>query len=139
MIILDTNIVSELGKKEPNAGVLSWLEAQTDEPLFLTVISLAELRSGVMSLPEGKRRRELDAFVSFIIEDTYDGMILAFDHRAAEVYAHITATLKKAGRSVGAHDAMIASIALAHDASVATRNTKDFAPCGSKIINPFDS
>ena len=137
MIVLDTNVVSELIKKAPDPKVVTWFESQTGADLFLSALTVAELRSGVLNLPRGKRRDELDAFVSYIIDDEYAELILAFDKHAAEAYALITANLRKQGISVGQNDAMIAAIALVHGAPVATRNAKHFTPCGVEVINPF--
>ena len=139
MIILDTNIASELTKSPMNATVQSWFDGLGSEPLFLTSITVAEMRFGVCALPHGKRRTDLDERLARMFEGVFTGNILAFDHIAAEAYGIMAAQLRSQGETKDVKDLMIASIALVHDATVATRNTKDFQPTGAKLVNPFGS
>ena len=139
MIVVDTNVISELAKSTPHESVLRWFEQQTTEPLFLTSVSVAELRIGVHSMPEGKRKRQLDQFVTGVVEGIFRDRIMPFDYAAAEIYALLVPKMKSQGLNIKAHDLMIAAIAMQFDTPVATRNVKDFEPCGVEIINPFET
>lgn len=138
MIILDTNVVSEPLKPVPDAAVLSWLNAQEPETLFLTTISLAELLAGVEALPAGQRRTALGQSLLGRMLPLFEGRILAFDARAAQAFAQVNARAKSAGNPIGFADGAIAAIASAHGFKVATRNVRDFLGTGVDILNPWD-
>lgn len=137
MIVLDTNILSELLNHEPNPKVWSWAENIAAKDLFVTTITVAEMRFGVDALPDGKRRKILDQIITETFETKYAGRVLPFDYFAAVIYGDLAARLRNQGQSKEIKDVMIASIALAHKAKIATRNTKDFEPTGVTLINPF--
>ena len=137
MIILDTNIVSELAKPAPDPRVWDWLQDVAPSQLHLSAITVAELRFGVEALPASRRRDALDAAVMRIIEEDFYGRILAFDGEGALAYGTIHARLRREGVVVGQSDMMIAAIALRHGAVVATRNERHFRPCGVRVANPF--
>lgn len=137
MIILDTNIISELMRSEPDSGVLDWLDQQNALNLYLTNISVAEIYYGLSSLPTGKRRGALEQAFADIVLTVFSHRILDFDHSAAVRYGSLMAKKKKKGRSMSVLDGQIAAIASVNDAVLATRNTKDFLDCDVELVNPF--
>ena len=138
MIILDTNVISELQKPKPNQGVLDWLNAQEPTNLYLTAITAAELNYGVCLLPEGERARRLTEAVQQILEVEFRGRILPFEAIAAERYGMIMAEMKRSGISMGICDAQIAAISIANYCSpIATRDVKPFEAVKLKVVNPF--
>ncbi|QRZ15581.1 type II toxin-antitoxin system VapC family toxin [Paracoccus methylovorus] len=139
MIILDTNVLSEILRPAPEPHVLDWLAARDGTTIWLTAITEAELRHGVAILPEGKRREGLAAMIDQIIREDFAGRILPFDSPAAEAFAAIAAARRAMGRPILHADCQIAAIARAHGAIVATRNTADFADCGIDLINPWNA
>ena len=139
MIILDTNVISELMKERPDQNVVEWINKQKQTILAITAITVAEIQRGISRLPEGKRRDRLDNnFIDFV-ENAFNGKILAFDEYAAYIYGKISSEREKAGFNTDAVDLMIAAIVKNHNGSIATRNTKDFQGCGIKIINPWEN
>ncbi len=136
MIILDTNVVSEGMKPEPDACVRDWLDSQAAETLFLTSITVAELKFGVAALPRGKRKDRLIFAVDGLL-DLFAGRILAFDVEAASRYADIAVAARTAGRGFPTPDGYIAAIVAARSFSVATRDSSAFAAAGLRIIDPW--
>ncbi len=137
MIILDTNVISELMKKVPDVGVVAWFAGLEPQPLMITAITVAELRYGVSVLPEGKRRTQLDSAITAMIDEEFDACVLDFGRQAAEAYGILAARFRKEGIGVGQSDMMIAAIALVNEETIATRNERDFEHCGVEIVNPF--
>ncbi len=137
LIILDTNIVSELFRPAPEPAVEAWLAAQDGGEVYLTAISEAELRYGVGALPPGRRRDALAVAIELILREDFAGRVLPFDSTAAESYALIAAERRAAGRPISQFDCQIAAISRAHGAAVATRNSKDFQGCGIEVIDPW--
>ncbi len=137
MIILDTNVVSELLRPEPAAQVEIWLSAQDGKTIYFTAVGEAELRHGVAVMPAGRRRTALSAAIEGIMDEDFRDRILPFDRAAARAYADIAAKRRSVGRPISQFDCQIAAIARAHDASVATRNTADYEDCEVEIINPW--
>jgi predicted nucleic acid-binding protein len=138
VIVLDTNVVSEPLRLAAAPIVLSWLDQQDIETLFLTTISLAELRYGVAALPDGRRKDGLSAALEQRVIALFGPRILAFDRAAADAYAMIRARAKVAGKAIAAADGYIAAIAAAHGFVVATRDTAPFEAAGVRVINPWD-
>ncbi len=138
MIVLDTNVVSELLRADPAAQVEAWLSAQDGASVYFTAVGEAELRYGVAILPQGKRRTALIKTIEGILEEDFRDRILAFDRAAASVYATISANRRATGRPISQFDCQIAAIASANGAAVATRNTADFAGCGIVVIDPWN-
>lgn len=139
MIILDTNVISEVLRPRPDANVVTWLKSVTDD-VAITAVTLAELWAGLRRLPDGRRKTDLTAQVESAIQPYRDtGAILAFDAVAAFRYADILAAREAAGLPITTEDAQIAAICRARDASCATRNTKDFSGTGVALINPWMS
>ncbi|NMK45226.1 type II toxin-antitoxin system VapC family toxin [Achromobacter sp. Bel] len=137
MIILDTNVISEILRPAPETRVINWLETQPRAALFTTTITRGELLYGVRLLPEGQRRGLLLQAVLAIFASDMVGQVLSFDGDAADAYAEIAAERRAAGRPVSQFDAMIAAIARSRGASLATRNVKDFIDCGINVIDPW--
>lgn len=139
MILVDTNVISELMRTEPSPLVLSWFDTQDPSALFLSAITEAELRTGVSILPTGQRRERLMAAIDAVIDEDFADRVLPFDSQAAKAYAGIAATRRAAGRPIADADCQIAAIALGLGAGIATRNVKDFEGCGVTVINPWDA
>jgi len=137
-IILDTNVLSEIFRPDPNELVLDWLARQDPQNLYLTALSIAEIYAGVENLQAGKKRSALADWLDDYVLPNFEGRILAFDLKTAPVWGRLIAASKKQGRPRPTIDTMIASIALAHGLALATRNTKDFEGLSLKLINPFE-
>ena len=137
MIILDTNVISELLRPAPEPRVEQWLSAQDGLSVYLTSISETELRYGLTIMENGKRRAALVDAVDRILREDLAGRILPFDSDAAQSYATIAAARRAAGRPIAQADCQIASIAHTRGATVATRNTPDFEGCEIDLINPW--
>lgn len=138
MILLDTNVISEPMRPEPDPRVLTWLDSQHPSSLHLSTITAAELLAGVAKLPVGRKRAAVARAVTQIIETDFHGRVLPFDTRAAVAYAAIREERARRGRPIGMADAMIAATARDRHLSVATRNLKDFEGAGVDLINPWD-
>lgn len=138
MIIVDTNVISELFRPAPAKQVETWLADQDGANLYFTTIGEAELRHGVAILPPGKRRTALTRAIEGILEEDFRDRILPFDRSAASAYAAIATERRVLGRPISQFDCQIAAIARAHGASVATRNTSDYESCGVDLLNPWD-
>jgi predicted nucleic acid-binding protein len=137
MLILDTNVVSEPLKPAPHPAVLDWLNAQEPQTLFITAINVAELLAGVEAMPAGKRRDALAQALTTQVLPLFDGRVLPFDARAAEVFAKLNAQAQRQGNPMGFADCAIASIARAHGFGLATRNVKDFKGTDVEVIDPW--
>lgn len=137
MILLDTNVVSEPLKLAGDASVLNWIDAQTIETLYLSAISLAELRFGIAALPPGKRRDTLHNSVEQRILPLFAGRILPFDSAASEAYAQLRAHARAQGQAISPADGYIAATAKVHGLMVATRDTGPFEASGLSVINPW--
>jgi predicted nucleic acid-binding protein len=137
MILLDTNVVSELMRPAPSEAVLAWFAAQQASDLYLSAIGEAELRRGAAMLPEGKRRAQLMAAIDAMLTEDFTGRILAFDSSAAQAFVMVFLERRAAGRPISSADCQIAAIARARHAAIATRNTADFAGCGLAVIDPW--
>jgi predicted nucleic acid-binding protein len=137
MILLDTNVVSELVRHAPEPDVSAWLAGYAPASIFLCAISEAELRVGVALLPHGKRRDALSEAVGILVERKFNGQILPFDSPAAVQFAEIVAARRRSGRPISVADAQIAAIARSRGAVIATRNVDDFAETGIGVVNPW--
>lgn len=136
MILLDTNVVSEAMKPEPDPAVRSWLDEQTAETLFLPSVTIAELMFGIGSLPKGKRKDRLTAALDGVLE-LFADRILPFDTGAARRYADLAVKARAAGKGFPTPDGYIAAIAAAHDFAVASRDASAFAAAGLTVIDPW--
>ena len=139
MVMIDTNIVSELMRAEPSAEVLSWMDEQTPRELFVTAVTEAEVRTGIALLPEGRRRRGLAEACERAFGSLFAGRVLPFDSDAARTYSEIAAARRVLGRPVSHADCQIAAIARSRGMAVATRNVRDFEDMGIDIFNPWDA
>lgn len=137
MIILDTNVLSALMRGPADATALAWLDRQPAESVWTTSITVMEVRFGLEILPDGRRRQLLESAFARAIEEDLDGRVLSFDPSAAEAAGVIVARRRLAGRPMEIRDAQIAGIASARRATVATRNTRDFAETGIGLVNPW--
>lgn len=137
MIVLDTNVISEPLRVQPEPAVIAWLNAQRPENLYTTALTLAELYGGTATMPAGKRKANLDASLRKLLARLFKGRVLNFDTAAAEAYAEIAALSRKADYKVPYDDALIAAIAQANNYTVATRNTKHFVSAGVPYVNPW--
>lgn len=137
MIVVDTNVVSEPLKAIGDPAVQRWLDQQSVETLYLTTISLAELRFGIALLPDGHRKDALSAAIEERIVAQFAPRILSFDTRSATAYAQVCAHAKRVGTPIGVADGYIAATAAARGFSVATRDTAPFEAAGLDVINPW--
>lgn len=138
MIVLDTNVVSEAMRRDPDPAVLRWLDEQDGSETALSVVTAAELRAGVAVLPEGRRRMDLHERVETVLTGTFHDRIFAFGEDATPAYADIVATRRRSGRPISVQDAQIAAVCRSEGASLATRNTADFDGTGVDLINPWE-
>ncbi len=139
MIILDTNVVSEVMRARPASAVLTWLAAQASLDAFTTSITRAEVFFGVERRPEGGRRQRLGDAARIVFDRDFRDRVLPFDDDAAAHYAPISAARERLGRRIAQFDAQIAAIARLRGASLATRNVVDFRDCGIDIIDPWSA
>jgi hypothetical protein len=136
MILLDTNVVSEAMKPEPDPAVRDWLDEQAAETLYLSSVSIAELLFGIGALPRGKRKDKLTAALDGVL-DLFADRILSFDTGAARRYADLAVDARAAGKGFPTPDGYIAAIAASHDFAVASRDTSAFAAAGLTVIDPW--
>lgn len=138
MIVLDTNVLSELMRPAPHPGVVAWVAAQPRALLYTTAITQAEILYGIAALPEGQRRSGLAAAAAAIFTEDFAGRVLAFTSAAAERYAAIVSTRRQSGKPIDPFDALIAATALAAGAGIATRDVYGFDGCElAELVNPF--
>lgn len=137
MIILDTNVISEVFRPQPDTRVVAWLESLIGD-VAITAVTLAELLAGVRRLPDGGRKRSLAARIDVAVGAYRDGRsILPFDDVSAEHYATVLVARQGVGLPISTADAQIAAICRAHDATCATRNVTDFAHTGVELVDPW--
>lgn len=139
MLILDTNVISELMRSEPDQIFLQWFDAQDARRFTTTSINWAELKVGIQRLPEGKRKTGLALVLEEIHARVMRNGILAFDQAVAESWAQLVADLEARGQPIGFADSQIAAIALMHGHSVVTRDVKPFIAAGVTVINPWET
>ncbi len=136
MIVLDTNVVSETMKPQPDAAVMSWLDEQAVETLYLSSLTMAELLVGIASMPGGQRKKRLAGNLDALLA-LYEGRLLPFDAEAARRYAELSVIARKAGHGFPVPDGYIAAIAAAHGFAVASRDVSPFEAAGIHVINPW--
>jgi predicted nucleic acid-binding protein len=138
MIVLDTNVISEIMLPRPEPHVLIWLDRQPSSSIWTTPINIFEIRSGLQSMPVGKRRAALmDLFERWLVE-VVQGRIVNFDEAAARTAADVNASRREMGRPDDSRDTMIAGIVMASHATLATRNVKHFEDIASSVVNPWE-
>lgn len=138
MILVDTNVISEPLRQAPEARVIEWIDAQPLETLYLSAITVAELRFGVASLPAGKRRDRLHDSLETRVLPLFANRVLPFDLAASQAYATLMAKARTAGLAIGVADGYIAATAAANGMIVATRDTAPFEATGVPVINPWE-
>ncbi|KYH45214.1 type II toxin-antitoxin system VapC family toxin [Branchiibius sp. NY16-3462-2] len=137
MIALDTNVISELMRREPDVRVVSWVDQQASATLFLTSLTLAEIRFGIAALPAGRRRTTLSTTFEDEIRPLFADRVLDFDEAASREYAALQANARKKGLAIGDADALIAATVRAHRFFIATPDEAPFEAAGVRVINPF--
>ena len=137
-LVLDTNILSELMRAVPNPAVLAWLDAQQADELYITAITQAEILLGLSVLPDGRRKSSLFAAATAMFVEDFALRCLPFDDSAAQAYASLVTMCRAAGRPISMADAQIAAIAVVWQATLVTRNVKDFSNVPLALTNPWD-
>jgi toxin FitB len=137
--LLDTNVVSEWTKRRPDTGVVTWLAEADEDRVFISVVTLAELRHGIERLPAGGRRDRLDVWLTEQVPARFEARVLPVDAETANSWGRVMARGQAAGRPVGSMDAFIAATAERHDLALVTRNVSDFDALGIRLINPWSN
>jgi predicted nucleic acid-binding protein len=138
VILLDTNVISELVKREPDASVAAYLDGLAPDTVFTAAVCEAEIRYGLARMPAGRRREELIERIETFFEIGFRDLVLRFDRSCAALYGEIRQAREAAGKPITVEDAMIAATARAYGvAAIVTRNTRDFAGCGVALIDPW--
>lgn len=137
MILLDTNLISEPWKPVPDQAVVAWLDDQAIETLFLSAITIAELRFGIAAMPSGKRQTILRDRLEHEVLPHFSERILSFDLVASQFFSELMARARIAGKAIGTADGYIAATAAANGLAIATRDTRPFEVAGLKVINPW--
>jgi predicted nucleic acid-binding protein len=137
VIVLDTNVLSELMRPIPAEAVVRWVDDQVAGDLHLTAVTVAELLYGIARMPDGRRKHELSARIGVMLDEDFPGRVTAFDQVAAAHYADIVVSRERGGRPISMADAQIAAICRSHDASLATRNVRDFVDTGVTVLDPW--
>lgn len=137
MIVLDTNVLSELMKTKPDRRVVAWLRSQPGASLYTTSVTQAEILYGLRLLPSGKRRKELESAANEMFDLEFQGRVLSFGSEAAGMFAELAAARRLAGQPISQFDAQIAAITRISAARLATRDVSDFTGCGLDILNPW--
>lgn len=135
--LLDTNVISELVKKEPNPGVLNWIDERDEAALFLSVITFGELQKGICKLSDKSRTERLQAWVDRDLTNRFEGRILPLDLDIFLTWGKIQGESKKSGTPLPVMDSLIAATAIAHNLTVVTRNVKDIERCQASVYNPW--
>jgi predicted nucleic acid-binding protein len=138
MIVLDTNVISEVMKPRPDPAVLAWFDSQSSEDLWTCMIVVAEILSGLELMPAGKRQIQLREKAEYMFSEFFRGRIFAFNLPAARAYGNVLKARKKAGKPIDEMDALIAATVLASGASLATRNTSHFESSGNSSCEPVE-
>lgn len=137
MILLDTNVLSELMKSAPAGVVIEWVNAQSSHDLHVSTVTIGEIEYGLRILPDGRRRDDLRARFETFVERAFSDRVLSYDAEAARAYGDIMGVRKEMGRPMSVPDGQIAAIARSQTLTVASRNTRDFDGCGVELVNPF--
>jgi predicted nucleic acid-binding protein len=137
MILLDTNVLSEAMAPRPAPEVMAWINSQKNDELWTCTIVVAEVLSGLDLMPDSSHQRQLREKADILFSKLFAGRILDLDIKAAQIYGTVLRIRKSMGRPIDEMDALIAATALAHGATLATRNTPDFEHCGIRLVNPW--
>ena len=136
--LLDTCVICEPTRKSPSPRVSAWLDEQAEESLYLSVLTLGEIRKGVAILPAGPKRKKLERWLAHDLVERFAGRILPLDTAAADLWGRIQAQAESRGRPLPTLDSLLAATAMAHGLILATRNTDDFAATGAELFNPWE-
>jgi toxin FitB len=137
--LLDTNCISELVRANPSPAVLRWVETADERLLYLSVLTLGEIRKGIAILPSGARRTKLETWLEVELKMRFAGRILSIDSSVADRWGIIAAAAKRTGRPISAVDGLLAATALHHGLALVTRNVADFATAQVQVVNPWQS
>lgn len=136
--LLDTCVICEPTRKSPSPRVSLWLDGQPEESLYLSVLTLGEIRNGVAVLPAGPKRKRLERWLAQDLVERFAGRILPVDAEVADAWGRLQATAETKGRPLPTLDSLLAATAMAHGLVLATRNTSDFALTGVDLVNPWE-
>ncbi|ACI53291.1 PilT protein domain protein (plasmid) [Gluconacetobacter diazotrophicus PA1 5] len=139
MILLDTNVISEPWKPAPEPGVLAWIDAQAIKTLFLSAVTVAELRFGIGVMPAGRRRAVLHERLEQEVLPLFEGRVLPFDLAASQAYAELMVRARSEGRAIGKADGYIAATAASRGYAVASRDVSPFEAAGVRVLNPWEN
>lgn len=137
--LLDTNCISELVRSKPEPRVLEWMEAADESLLYLSVLTLGEIRKGVAGLPQSRRRTHLETWLALELQARFSGRILPIDAAIADRWGLLAAEAKRRGRSLSAIDGLLAATAIHHNLTIVSRNVSDFTNAQAPILNPWES
>ncbi len=137
--LLDTNCVSELVRNRPEPRVLAWMEAADESLLYLSVLTLGEIRKGVAALPQGKRRSQLESWLELELQARFSGRVLSIDGPVADRWGLLSAQAMRSRKSLSAIDGLLAATALHHNLTIVSRNVSDFADAQLAVLNPWES
>ena len=138
MYLIDTNVISEMTKPEPNPAVIDWFANTSVQSIYVSAVTLCEMQLGLALMPTGKRRNALTAATDALVQEDFAQRCLSLDETCASLYGKLAAEQQKRGRACSVEDAMIAAIALAHQFTLVTRNTKDFEGIDDLVLlNPW--
>jgi predicted nucleic acid-binding protein len=137
--LLDTNCISELIRSKPETRVMDWMRAADESLLYLSALTLGEIRKGAAILPQSKRRTHLESWLELDLQVRFSGRILAIDNAVADRWGWLTAEAERKGRPLAAVDGLLAATALEHNLTIVSRNTSDFAHTHVPILNPWES
>ncbi len=136
--LLDTCVISELIKKQPNKNVIQWISSVSENSLFLSVFTIAEIHRGIEKLPESRKKNDLQNWVNSELKERFKERILLFTYEAAKKWGYIQSYSENIGKTMSVIDGFIASIAIVSDFTLVTRNTKDMEASGVRILNPWE-
>jgi predicted nucleic acid-binding protein len=137
--LLDTNCISEVVRSRPEPRVLKWMEAADESLLYLSVLTLGEIRKGVAGLPQGSRRTQLESWLELDLQARFAGRILPIDASIADRWGLLAAEAKRKGRALSAIDGLLAATTLHHNLTIVSRNVADFAPTHATVLNPWEA
>ncbi|HMD40600.1 MAG TPA: type II toxin-antitoxin system VapC family toxin [Candidatus Acidoferrum sp.] len=135
--LLDTNCISEIVRLHPQPRVMAWIDAADESLLYLSVLTLGEIRKGLAALPQGKRRTQLETWLDVALRARFSGRILSVDSHVADRWGWLAANAKRAGKPLAVIDGLLAATALHHNLTLVSRNTSDFAHLHVPLLNPW--
>ncbi len=137
--LVDTNCISEVVRVKPDPRVLAWIEAADESLLYISVLTLGEIRKGVAALPQSRRRSRLETWLEVELQARFSGRILPIDVAVADRWGLLAANAKASGKSLSTMDGLLAATAIHHNLTIVSRNVSDFAPVPVQVLNPWES